>query len=80
MCYMRQVTVVPNGPTADQKTAANVGSLYDSLIGAKPDTLTEEFCMQVKELENNYEALTRYQKNLLGSEKVRSDRSLASQR
>ena len=69
MCYMRQVKVVPNGPTADQKTAANVGSLYDSLIGAKPDTLTEEFCMQVKELENNYESLTRYQKNLLGSEK-----------
>ena len=69
LCYMHQVTVVPNGQTTDQKIADNVEALYDSLIDSKPDPLTEEYCMQVRELENNYDSLTKYQKNLLRSEK-----------
>lgn len=69
LCYIHQVTAVPDGPTTDQKVADNISELYDSLIDSKPEPLTEEFCIQVKELENNYGCLTKYQKDLLGSEK-----------
>ncbi len=67
-CYMHQVTATPNGPTVDQKVADNIVDLFNELVNSKPDPLTDEYCLQVLELKNNYEGLTAYQKKLIGSE------------